>query len=59
MAPDLITYLYPTPRSHLHRKPQHTQRDHRDRVFLGPRTFLELGDIVRAHNLEPPQILIY
>ncbi|GAB5032231.1 dna repair protein nse1 [Nannochloropsis oceanica] len=35
------------------------QKDKHARLSLGPRTFLELSDFVRAHEMEMPQILYF
>jgi len=39
--------------------PLKPQKDKHARLSLGPRTFLELGDFVRAHEMEMPQILYF
>jgi len=36
-----------------------SQKDKHARLSLGPRTFLELSDFVRAHEMEMPQILYF
>lgn len=35
------------------------QKDKHNRLSLGPRTYLELGDFVKAHEVEIPQILFF